>query len=121
VLARVKIDLIEENNPSLTMFLGKISNSVISVSVTARIIDLKIKNSLNYSIYSEIFDSNIQNIENLTKNLSEYSDKYWKDCESSDFLQSNIMPVVYLNKTLFYSKINLYDFLIEFNANVIVT
>jgi len=121
VLGRLKIDMIEENNPSLTMFLGKVSNSVISVSVAARIIELKVKNGFDYSKDSEIFETNLQEIDDLTRKLSEYTKLYWKDCESSNFLDSKIMPVVYLNQTLFFSKINLYDFLTEFKSYVKTT
>lgn len=119
VLARIKIDLIEENNPSITMFLGKVSNSVISISVATRIIDLKIKNNLPYDLYNQIFDDKIKEINELVQNLSDYSNKYWSDCDSKEFLTKDIMPVAYLNETLFFSHTNLYNFLIAFRDNVI--
>lgn len=120
ILLRMKIDLDEENDPSLTMFLGNIIESIISISASSRIMELKLTYGMDYDIYLNVYLNKTAKLDSLAKDISRYSDNYWKGCEASDLLKKEIVPVSYLNQTDLFKFSNLYNFITEFNKSVLI-
>jgi hypothetical protein len=119
ILARMKIDLVEENNPNLTMFLAEVMDSVISLTVCTRIIDLKIAYNLPYKLYLDIFNDKSARLDQLAAELSSHSRNYWHECDASHFMTQDAVPLAYLNNSEIFEFTNLYNFIVELNTSVI--
>ena len=91
---------------------------MISIALSLRGIDLEIKNNMPYDIYYDCIINRTNQIENLLAELNQNANN-WKHCSEFNILYKNSIPVVDYTIKGHYIKMNLYDFLSAFKANVL--
>ena len=109
-----------ENNYNFTLFLGQVMDCIASITMASRLIVFSASNNQPYTVYSQILTQNTAMIDALMLNITENT-VYWSDCSASRFLKEAIMPTVVYNLKDHYKFENLYDFLYNFQQEVMIT
>ena len=105
----------QNQNAQNLIILSQATNSMISIALSLRIIDVNSNSSSLYGIYSNILVNQTNVIDNLLTELNANPNN-WKYCFKNNLLSENVIPVIDYNT---HKTMNLYDFLLTFKNNVL--